>query len=201
MEFEKIKKSLEEKGYRVSCFDTKEEAAEYLDREIDGCTVGAGGSVTLEQLGIYEKLCNHNDFKWQQRVPEGKTHVDMRFAGLTTEVYLTSANAIAETGEIVNIDGTCNRVAAMHYGHRKVYFIVGENKITKDLESAIWRARNVASPLNAKRLKRNTPCAEKADRCYDCKSPERICKALSVFWLCPGNGEYEVLLIKEDLGY
>ena len=119
----------------------------------------------------------------------------------TTEVYLTSANGVAETGELINIDGNCNRIASSVYGHKRVYFVVGINKIEPDYDRALWRARNVAAPKNAQRLGRKTPCAVKGDRCYDCKSPERICRGLSVIWGRPTPVEtMEVVLIGEELG-
>ena len=110
-------------------------------------------------------------------------------------------NGLAETGEIVNIDGNCNRVAASMFGPKRVYYVVGINKIAPDFEKALWRARNVAAPKNAQRLGKKTPCAVKADRCYDCKSPERICRGLSVLWRKPtGFEQAEVVLIEEELG-
>ena len=112
-------------------------------------------------------------------------------------------NALAETGELVNIDGTGNRVASTLFGHEEVYFIVGANKIAPDYDSALWRARNIAAPLNARRLHRKTPCAQgETLRCYDCRSPERICNGLSVLWRPLGGvGETLVCLVGEDLGY
>ena len=107
---------------------------------------------------------------------------------------------MAETGEILNIDGTGNRVASTLYGHNKVYFIIGINKIAPDFESALWRARNIAAPKNAQRLNRNTPCAVKGDRCYDCKSPDRICRGLTVLWGPMMGMETEIVLIDEPLG-
>ena len=118
------------------------------------------------------------------------------------QVYLSSVNGLAETGEIINIDGTGNRVSATIYGHEAVYLIVGRNKIAPDYEAALWRARNIAGPKNARRLNRKTPCAVKADRCYDCSSPDRICNALAVFWRKPGGiAHFEVVLVDEELGF
>lgn len=114
---------------------------------------------------------------------------------------MSSVNGIAETGEIINIDGNCNRVAGTLFGHEKVYLVAGSNKIEADYEKALYRARNIAAPLNAKRLNRNTPCAVSGDKCYNCKSPERICKGLTVLWQMPSGREYEVILIDEKLGY
>ncbi|MBQ8849571.1 MAG: lactate utilization protein [Clostridia bacterium] len=199
--FELIGKNLREKGYTVSCFATAKEAAEYMNAQIDGRTVGFGGSMSLEEMGLYELLSEHNDVRWHQRIPEGKTSKDVRVAANAAEIYISSVNGIAETGEIINIDGNCNRVASIFYGHEKVYLVVGENKMAKDYDSALWRARNIAAPLNAKRLGMKTPCAVRADRCYNCKSPERICRGLSVLWAPPMTGEFEVVLIGEKLGY
>lgn len=201
MDFTKIKENLEKRGYQVSCFETAREAADYMNAQIDRKTVGFGGSVTLDQMGLYEKLALHNDVRWHWRIPEGKTEKDMRVEANGAEIYVSSVNGLAETGEIINIDGTCNRVAAIFYGHEKVFLVAGENKIAKDYDSALYRARNVASPLNAKRLGSKTPCAVKGDRCYDCDSPGRICRGLSVLWEKPMAGEFEVILIHEELGF
>jgi hypothetical protein len=82
-----------------------------------------------------------------------------------------------------------------------VYFVVGRNKIAPDFHSALHRARNIAAPMNARRLGKNTPCATGELRCHDCQSPERICRALTVLWTKPTSCPYEVVLIDEDLGY
>ena len=188
-------------GYTVNCFESAAEAAGYLNGAIDGTSVGFAGSMTLEKLGLYECLASHNEVYWHQRIPEGKTSKEVREAANAAAVYITSANGVAESGEIVNIDANCNRVASIFYGHEKVYFVIGENKIEEDYEKALWRARNIAAPKNAKRLGVNTPCAEKANKCYNCNSPERICRGLSVLWQKPMTGEFEVILIHEDLGF
>lgn len=201
MDFTNLIKNLNDKGYAVTECQTKEEAADYLDKILDNTTIGIGGSLTVEELGIYDKLVKHNEVAWHWNV-ESDIPPELRTKkAAEAKVYMTSANGIAETGEIVNIDGNGNRVASTIFGHEKVIFIIGENKIAKNLEKAIWRARNIASPKNAQRLQRKTPCAVKGDKCYDCKSPERICRALSVFWTKPYSAEMEVILVHEDLGY
>lgn len=193
--------NLENKGYLVSVFDTKEEAAKYLNGQIDGRVVGFGGSVTLHELNLYDMLASHNTVYWHDKKPEDMTIAQTRTAASHAEIYVSSVNGISEQGEIVNIDGTGNRVAAISYGPSKVYLVVGENKVAADYEAALFRARNIAAPLNAKRLNRKTPCAVNADKCYNCNSPERICRILSVLWEKPAGAEYEVVLIKENLGY
>jgi L-lactate utilization protein LutB len=196
-EFEKVRKNLEERGFSVRTFRTGEEAAAYLDGAIDGVSVGFGGSVTLESMGLYERLKTHNTVSWHWKRPADAA----RLAAMTADVYLTSANGLAETGEIVNIDGMGNRVAGTLFGHKKVYFVVGRNKLAPTYDEALWRARNIAAPKNAQRLKKKTPCAVRGDRCYDCKSPERICHGLTVLWKPMMGMETEVVLIDEDLGY
>ena len=132
---------------------------------------------------------------------EGKTRPQREGDRYSAMLYITSVNGLAETGEIINIDGAGNRVAETIFGHKKVYFVIGKNKLAEDYDKALWRARNIAGPKNAQRLNRKTPCAAKADRCYNCSSPDRICKVLSVFWGAPMGADCEVVLIKEDLGY
>ena len=198
MDFTKTADSLKKYGYTVSEFATAAEAAAYLDSQIDGKQVGFGGSMTLQEMGLIDRLASHNTVIWHWASGNAASAPEN---AQTAQIYLSSANAVAETGEIINIDGTCNRVSAISYGHEKVYLVVGENKIAPDFASALDRARNVAAPKNAQRLGRKTPCAVKGDRCYDCDSPERICKELAVFWRCPGGQKCEVVLIHQPLGY
>lgn len=201
MDFSILKSNLEFNGFTVSIFESANDATEYLDKNIDGTSVGMGGSMTLEKMGVFEKLKTHNQVFWHQKQYEDKTPNQIKADAAVAKVYLSSLNALAKTGELINIDGAGNRVGATYYGHEKVYFVVGKNKIAENLESAIQRARNVAAPLNAKRLNRKTPCAITADKCYNCNSPERICCGLSVFLKAPLACKYEVILINEDLGF
>ena len=200
-DFKKLKDVLEQKGYIVSEFENKELAASYMNRKIDGKTVGLGGSVTLCQMNLFDTLSEHNIVYWHDERPSDMSVMETRTAASRAEIYISSVNAIAETGEIVNIDNTGNRVAAISYGPTKIYLVVGANKVTTNLEDAIYRARNVAAPLNARRLKKKTPCAIKGDKCYNCNSPERICRNLSVLWDKPTGAEYEVIFIQDELGY
>ncbi len=199
--FEILAENLKMLGYAVSCFETADEASAYMDKQIDKEIVGFGGSVSLEQMGLYEILSKHNTVYWHQGTADKNESRALRMKANTAKLYISSVNAVAETGEIINIDGNCNRVASIFYGHEKVYLIIGKNKIAKDYDSALYRARNIASPMNAKRVGAKTPCARKADKCYNCKSPERICRGLSVLWGKPMTGEFEIILINEELGY
>lgn len=128
MDFAKIKSNLENRGFIVSCFETAKAASEYLDSQIDGKSVGFGGSVTLDQMGVLKMLETHNNVLYRFDNPDGKSPVDIMKEALTADVFLTSANGVAESGEIINIDGNCNRVAGEFYGHEKVYFVIGKTR-------------------------------------------------------------------------
>lgn len=195
-DFNIVEKNLIEKGYSVKIFSTGAEACEYLNREIDEVSVGFGGSGTLDKLGLYESLASHNTvyWHWKQDPDEARKNA------MDTDVYISSANSIAETGEIVNMDGAGNRVASTLFGHRKVYFVIGKNKLVKTYDDAIWRVRNVASPIRAQQMNKKTPCAVKADKCYDCNSKERICRGLVTLFGPMMLSEAEVILIDEDYG-
>ena len=201
MVFDVVKKTLEDKGYTVNCFGTVAEATAYMGEQIQGKTIGIGGSVTVNQMGLYDVLAENNQISWHGRMPAGMTDAQMRKMAGEAQVYICSVNGLAETGEIINIDGLCNRVSETLYGHEKVYFVVGKNKLAPDYDKALWRARNIAAPKNAQRLGVDTPCAVKGDRCYDCKSPGRICRALVVFWEKPRNSDIEIILVDEELGF
>ena len=195
---ERARECLEQRGFIARTFATAAEAAEYLDGAVDGRTVGFGGSITVQEMGLYERLGAHNQTIWHWKGDE-----DAHARAARAQVYITSANGLAETGELINIDGAGNRVAGSLYGHERVYFVIGRNKIAPTYEEALWRARNIAAPKNAQRLNRKTPCAAQGDRCYDCRSPERICRGLVVLWrpMMGMEQSTEVLLVDEDLGY
>lgn len=194
--FGKVRKALEDRGYTVKVFPTGKEAADYLESAISGGTVGFGGSATLDALGLYERLGRRGQVIWHWKQDAGPA----RRAAMQADVYLTSVNALAETGELVNIDGTGNRAAGTLFGHEKVFFVVGRNKLVPTYDEAVWRARNIAAPRRAKQLGRKTPCAVHCDRCYDCSSPDRVCRGLVTLWGPMIGMEAEVLLIDEDLG-
>ena len=197
-DMEKLRENLEKRGFAAVYFPTAREAADYLDGKLDGRTIAFGGSMTVREMGLYERLAAHNQTFWHWDPERPAPLAD----GMGTEVYITSVNGAAETGELVNIDGTGNRVASTCFGHKELYLILGVNKVAPDYEGALWRARNIAAPKNAQRLGRKTPCAVKGDRCYDCQSPERICRALTVLWEKPSSfARAEVVLVGEPLGY
>lgn len=198
MDYQILKKNFESHRFQTSCFETKEEAAAYLKEKINGVTVGFGGSITSQEMGLYDLLKENNTVFWHWQEPGRETLLKAQNA----DVYILSANGVSETGEIVNIDGTGNRVAASIFGPKKVYYVVGKNKIAPDLHSAIRRAKDIAAAKNAVRLNRKTPCAANGgDKCYNCSSPERICNATVIIERPCGGMEVELLFVNEELGY
>lgn len=197
-DLEKTGKNLENRGFRVHRFASGTEAAEFLVQTLHGTSIGIGGSVTIDTLGVYDRLCESNEviWHWKNHAPETRERAGK------AETYLCSANGVSENGETVNIDGFGNRVAGTIYGPERVFLVVGRNKIAPDLNGAIDRARNIAAPLNARRLNRHTPCAVGEPRCRDCRSPEKICGVMTVFFMPPTSiKEFHVILVDEDLGY
>ncbi|MCX7966687.1 MAG: lactate utilization protein [Syntrophorhabdaceae bacterium] len=197
-------RALEDNFFMAKAFQTRNEVIEEVLKNIEkGMKVGLGGSVTVRELGLVEKITEKGAILLLDHWREGLTPEEIagiRIEQLTSHVFLTSANAITEKGEIVNIDGIGNRVNAMTYGPKKVFIIAGINKIVPDINSAIERIKRVAAPMNAKRLNLPLPCAE-TGYCHDCKSEKRICRILSILMKKPGQSDISVYLVNEVLGY
>lgn len=197
MNIEKTLQSLRSRHIEADYFETAAQALEALCAEVQGKKVAFGGSVTLRDMGAFEALRKNNEVYWHWV----ERSDNQRQIECDAQVYMTSANGLAETGEIVNIDGTGNRVANAIYGFESVYYVVGINKIAPDLHAAIERARQVAAPRNAQRLQTQTPCAVDG-KCHDCRSPGRICNVMSIVMGKPnGVQKCKVLLVGETLGY
>lgn len=196
MNIEKAINSLKRRGHAVQHFTDAESAVSYLCEQIYDTEVGIGGSKTVEQIGLYDRLAENNTVYWHWR----SNDANIRQLENAAPVFITSVNALAESGEILNIDGTGNRLAGQVFGKKKVYFVAGTNKICPTLEDAVYRARNVAGVQNASRFKAETPC--KLDgKCHDCCVPENVCNAMLILW-GPMNGmETEIILIDGEYGY
>lgn len=200
MNINKTIDSLKKNGYCVNFFECKEDATEYLYNQLSNKSIGFGDSQTIKALNLNEILSKHNIVYDPQSCKSDNEFYDIADKCLLTDIYITSVNALSESGELINLDGAGNRIAGSLYGHDKVYFVVGVNKIEDNIEKAIYRVRNVAAPQNAKRLGLKTPCAIKGDKCYDCSSKDRICNALVIHYKKMMEIEMEVILINEPLG-
>lgn len=168
----------------------------------DGDTVSVGGSMTLFETGVIEFLRN-GKFNFLDRYAEGLNGDDIKDIFRKTfsaDAYFVSSNAVTEEGELYNVDGNGNRVAAMIYGPDNVIVIAGKNKIVRDVEEAIARNREYAAPANAKRLNRETPCA-KVGYCMDCSSKDRICNDYVLIRRQGQKGRIKVIIVGKELGY
>jgi hypothetical protein len=167
-----------------------------------GATVGLGGSLTVQQIGLLETLRSGKYTLYDQYAkglsPEKSTQ--MRRRGLLADFFITGSNAITMDGRLVNLDGAGNRVAALTFGPQKVIVVVGRNKIVGDVDQALDRVWNKAAPLNAKRLKRNVPCTT-SGQCEDCSSSDRICNHLLITERQGAKGRVTVVIVDEDLGF
>lgn len=185
--------ALEKRGYEAHVF-TREEAVAYVTAAAEKAgNVGWGGSETVKELGLREKMAEL-----------GKEIRDHRS---DCDLFLLSANALLEDGRIVNIDGTGNRIAASVWGPKQVIYLVGCNKIVAGgVDDAVLRIRREACPKNARRLGRKTPCAMNACPALNgnpagCCSPDRMCKVTAVFDAPPSHTPTAVILVDEALGY
>ena len=205
IDIEKTIKALERNKFVVHYFETGPEAVAYLKKRIQNKCVAIGDSRTLLEIGVHDALSEVNeDITDIQRPLPGESFRDTALRTMGRDVFLTSVNSLSQTGEMVNIDGTGNRVAASLFGSQEVFFVLGVNKITPDLASAIYRARNVAAPLNSKKNKKSSlnPCATLDEKCYDCGSPDRICNALTIYYKKMRNMQtMEIIIINESLGF
>ena len=167
----------------------------------DGSSVTWGGTMTVRDLGIPDALRNRGTLEVLDRdqVETAEEKQAMYLRAFSTDVYLTSANAISEDGVIVNIDGNGNRVAAITWGPKKVIFVIGLNKVAQTVEAALSRARGTASPINAARFDIKTPC-QTDGVCHNCNSPESICNFVHFLRNSP-KGRHVVVLVGENLGY
>lgn len=159
MDYQKIQTNFEKKGYTFSAFEDDQDVINYLKDALRGKTVGFGGSQTLTGLDLRHALADECTLYVPDFAPNGENFHSISRKAIDSDVYLLSANGATVNGEIVNIDGIGNRLAGSLFGHKKVYYVIGENKISDTLEDAIARARNIAGPKNALRLHRKTPCA------------------------------------------
>ena len=193
--------ALTRRGFQAHSFATAREAADFVLGAIEPTqSVGIGGSVTVEQMGLYPALTERgNTVYWHWKDANAEA---ARRAAMNADVYLCSANALTESGRILNIDGTGNRLAATLYGPPRVFFLIGENKICAD-ENAMDRAKTHACPPNARRLSLDTPCA-RLNRCVapeGCRSPQRMCAATVTLERARRGCETHVVVIGEALGY
>ena len=178
---------------------TKEDALKLaLSLIPKGSSIAMGGSVSAAEIGLVDAV-KGPDYHFIDRNAATDKRAAM-LAAYDADVFLTSVNAMTEDGVLINIDGNANRVSAIAHGPKKVVMIVGINKVCKDADAAMKRARNVAAPTNAQRFGLSTPCA-KTGSCMDCKSPDTICCQFLMTRFSRHAGRIHVILVNDALGF
>lgn len=186
-------------GYWCENFD--EAKKEIMNMISVSESVGIGNSVTLKNMNLSIELSERGNVVYDKTLAKSKDEIkDLKRKALLTDWYVTGTNAISMEGHIVNIDHSGNRVAAMLYGPNHVIVVIGINKVSKTLDEAIYRVRNIASPKNAKRAGMNPPCVE-LEKCIDCKSPERVCNSLVLIEGQHEKKRMKVLIVNENDGF
>lgn len=210
----KVTKSLEKNNMQVHYIESKaavvNKVAELLD---EGDTVGVGGAMTLFESGVID-LLRSGKYKFLDRYEEGLSRDGLEkifIESFSADVYICSSNAITENGELYNVDGNSNRVAAICYGPKSVIIIVGYNKIVRNLDAAVKRVKSIAAPANCDRLSCETYCKEKgecmsflsddSDMPSGCNSVNRICCNYVVSAYQRKKDRIKVIIVGEELGY
>jgi hypothetical protein len=165
-------------------------------------TIGLGGSVSVRKIGLIDALkkrgnnvIDHNAGGLSSEEKYVKRRQEM-----TSDVFITSSNAVTLDGQLINVDGIGNRVAGLAFGPGKVLLVIGVNKIVEDVEAGLKRLRVIASPLNNKRLSLPNPCAQ-TGVCVNCSSPERICNITTITHKKPMQSDMHIIIVGENLGY
>lgn len=211
MNIEKVLEKLKKNNMDAYYLETKEEVVPLVEKLMaEGSTVSIGGTMTAKETGVME-LLKSGKYNFLDRSREGITPAEIKQVYRDTfsaDTYLCSANAITEQGELINVDGNANRIAALLYGPDQVIVVAGVNKIVPDVESGFKRIKEIAAPLNTKRLNCDTYCREKGV-CValegglgtGCGSAQRICCNYLVSGPQRTPGRIKVILVNEKLGY
>ena len=200
---EKVVKALAKNNFQAYYVANRAEAvSKVLSLIPAGATIGVGGSWTLKELAIPDQLekQGHEVFDHNRPGLTMEQSVALRHKELSCDVFISSTNAITLDGQLVNTDGSGNRVAAMSFGPKKVIVVVGVNKIVSDLDAAMERIELYAAPINNKRLDRPNPCTV-AGVCMDCQGASRICNITTILHKRPPMIDFHVVIVGEELGF
>ena len=199
---ETLIKNLDKRGMEAYYVDNKDDALKMALRFVTpGSSVSWGGSMSINEIGLIPALKAWDCTVLDRTVPKTEEEKKEFFGKVAVcDYYFMSTNAITMDGELVNIDGTGNRVASLIFGPSNVVIIAGMNKVADNLESAVDRARNTAAPMNTIRLDRKTPCTQ-VGQCMDCMSPDCICNQFVVTRRSAPAGRIKIILVGEELGY
>jgi hypothetical protein len=204
---EDVKAALESNNFEVYLAKDKTDAQtivlEGILPKLGAKTVSWGGSQTFIATGLYDRLkddANLNVLDAFDKKISAEEMLERRRQALLVDLFITSTNALTETGQLVNLDMIGNRIGGLTFGPKWVILLVGRNKVVADLEEAMYRVKNYVAPVNAMRLDKKTPCI-KTSYCEECKSPDRICNTWTITEKSFPKGRVKVVLINEDLGF
>lgn len=181
------------------CQTAKEAVTQVLDLIPEGDVVAWGGSVTMQETGILDAVKGRYQVIDRDTAANREESLAMMRRALTSDTFLMSSNAITEDGQLLNVDGTGNRCAALIFGPKSVIVVAGMNKVVKTIADAESRARNIAAPMNAQRFDISTPCSTTGG-CADCTSPDCICASVVRTRISKPAKKIKVVLIGEDYG-
>ncbi|MDO4437875.1 MAG: lactate utilization protein [Eubacteriales bacterium] len=199
-----VAERLDKRGFEAYYVDNSEEALEMAKKLIpETAVVSFGGSATAEEIGLVDSLKKSNKVIDRDKAKDQEERTELMRQALLSDVYVCGTNAISEDGQLVNIDGTGNRVAAITFGPKEVIIVAGMNKVTKTLEDAVRRARTIAAPANMMRFaneESTTPCS-KTGACFDCNQKDCICNIINITRRSRVEGRIKIILIGENLGF
>jgi len=210
----KTLKALERNGMTCEIAESRADVTPLIQKLLtDGDTIASGGSMTLKECGVID-FVKEGPYKYLDRSVPGLTpdEIEAVYRGaFSADVYLMSSNAITERGELYNVDGNSNRVAALLYGPKKVIIVAGENKVVANIDEAIERVKTTAAPPNCVRLDCKTPCNASGQcvslsmddtfLCDGCGVDARICCNYVISAKQRKAGRIHVILVQENLGY
>lgn len=202
-----LKSALEMNNFDVYLADSAAHAKEVVLRDIlpgiDVKSVSWGGSMTLDATGLcnyFKEKAAYDVIDTFDRSVSGEEQMETRRQALLADLFVAGTNAVTESGQLVNLDMIGNRIGGITFGPKHVIILLGRNKLTVDLDEAMFRIKNYAAPVNTMRLGMKTPCA-KTSICEECKSPQRICNTWTITEKSFPKGRIKIVLINEDLGF
>jgi len=204
---EDVKAALESNNFEVYLANDKTDAQKIVLEDImpklGAKSVSWGGSMTFIATGLYDRLKDDAKLNvldaFDKNISAEEMH-ERRRQALLVDLFITSTNALTETGQLVNLDMIGNRIGGLTFGPKWVILLVGRNKVVADLDEAMYRVKNYVAPVNAMRLDKKTPCI-KTSYCEECKSPDRICNTWTITEKSFPKGRVKIVLINEDLGF
>lgn len=200
MDIDRLRRNCELNRFEFDYVESIEECRMLVNQLIHkNNVVSHGGSVTLSECGILDLLKERKDIVYLDR--SNCEDVQKLYREVfSADIYLTSVNALTKEGELYNVDGNGNRVAAMLFGPKKVIVIAGINKIVENVEEAVKRVQQIAAVKNNIRLNTDNPCV-KTGTCVHCRSANKLCREYTLITSSAIDKRIHIIVVNEELGY